>query len=130
MKSNILALFCVAILNNASVEGHRVISDPICSSAGCTQYKHVSKGLGYKINYPVPNFGKDHDLNDQSDHVKLAESILKHEWTPQPADKKDKGSHVWGSGDNRWVVPTAGADFFLTEDDKDYNTAIHGTTYY
>lgn len=37
-------------------------SDPICSSAGCTQYRHPSKDLGYKINYAVPNFGKDHDI--------------------------------------------------------------------
>merc|ERR1712070_729161 len=26
-------------------------SDPICSSAGCTQYKHKKKGLGYDIDY-------------------------------------------------------------------------------
>jgi hypothetical protein len=39
-------------------------SDPICSSAGCTQYKHKKKERGYKINYPVPNFGADKDIND------------------------------------------------------------------
>jgi len=32
-------------------------SDPICSSAGCTQFKHGGASLGYDINYPVPNFG-------------------------------------------------------------------------
>jgi hypothetical protein len=34
-------------------------SDPICSSAGCTQYPHPSKDRGYKIDYFVPNFGAD-----------------------------------------------------------------------
>ena len=37
----------------------QIESDPICSSAGCVQYLHMKKGLGYKINYPVPNFGAD-----------------------------------------------------------------------
>jgi len=36
-------------------------SDPICSSAGCTQYEHPHKDT-YKMNYFVPNFGKDHDI--------------------------------------------------------------------
>ena len=85
--------------------------------------------MGYKINYFVPDFGKDHDIRDQDGHVKSTESTLGHEWTPQRADKKDKGSHVWGTGDNRWVVPTASQDFWLTDDDKDYMKGIHGKKY-
>jgi len=37
-------------------------SDPICSSAGCDQYKHEGKDRGYDINYPVPSFGMDRDI--------------------------------------------------------------------
>jgi hypothetical protein len=42
--------------------GHQMIqigssSDPICSSAGCTEYEHPKKKKGYPMNYPVPNFG-------------------------------------------------------------------------
>ena len=37
-------------------------SDPICSSAGCTQYKHKKKELGYDIDYAVPDFGVDHEI--------------------------------------------------------------------
>jgi hypothetical protein len=48
-------------------------SDPICSSAGCTQYRHKKKGLGYKINYPVPNFGADKDIIDSKASLDLAE---------------------------------------------------------
>jgi hypothetical protein len=52
------------------------LSDPICSSAGCTQYKHKKKELGYKINYPVPSFGRDNDINDNFASLKLAESMV------------------------------------------------------
>ena len=55
-------------------------SDPICSSAGCTQYKHKTKGLGYKINYPVPNFGRDHLINQNFESLDLAEKQLGHRW--------------------------------------------------
>lgn len=65
-------------------------SDPICSSAGCTQYKHKKKGLGYKINYPVPNFGRDHDINDNFDSLKLAENMVGHEFQIGTAASKAK----------------------------------------
>ena len=47
-------------------------SDPICSSAGCDQYKHKKKKLGYPINYPVPNFGRDHDLDNTDSSLSWA----------------------------------------------------------
>jgi len=53
-----------------------VESDPICSSAGCTQYKHKKKELGYKINYPVPSFGRDNDINENFASLKTAEGIV------------------------------------------------------
>jgi len=64
-------------------------SDPICSSAGCDQYKHKTKPLGYNINYPVANFGRDHDINDNHASLGWAENSLNHKWTwkeysPQP----------------------------------------------
>merc|ERR1719503_165243 len=128
MKTDILILIFAAVL--AIAEGHRLMSDPICSSAGCDQYRHKKKDFPYKINYSVPSFGKDQDLIRQDGSVDLAQGILKHEWTPSRADKKDKGDHIWGSDDNRWVVPTAGGDFWLTADDKDYMTNIHGVNFY
>ena len=68
---------------NADVE-----SDPICSSAGCTQYKHKKKDLGYKINYGVPNFGRDHNINQNFESLDLAEKQLGHKWIWSD-DKKD-----------------------------------------
>merc|ERR1711865_1001205 len=55
-------------------------SDPICSSAGCTQYKHKKKALGYKIDYGVPNFGRDNDINDNFESLKTAEGMIGHEF--------------------------------------------------
>ena len=48
-------------------------SDPICSTAGCTQYEHKKKPRGYKINYFVPHFGADADLMDNHASLSLAE---------------------------------------------------------
>jgi hypothetical protein len=40
-----------------------VESDPICNSAGCTQYKHPdSTEAKYPMDYGVPNFGMDRDV--------------------------------------------------------------------
>jgi hypothetical protein len=54
------------------------LSDPICSSAGCTQYKHKKKGLGYDIDYFVPNFGRDSDINDNFNSLSTAEGMVGH----------------------------------------------------
>jgi hypothetical protein len=79
---------CMAVLAMTSVSAIRqsapdfvqtdIESDPICSSAGCTQYKHKKKPLGYKINYPVPNFGVDTDIIDNHASLELAESMKSH----------------------------------------------------
>ena len=53
--------------------GSEINSDPICSSAGCTQYDHPSKDLGYKINYAVPNFGADQDMINTKVSAGIAE---------------------------------------------------------
>ena len=65
-------------------------SDPICSSAGCTQYKHKKKDLGYKINYSVPNFGRDHDINDNFASLKTAEGMIGHTFQIGTAASKEK----------------------------------------
>jgi len=65
-------------------------SDPICSSAGCTQYKHKKKELGYKINYPVPSFGADNDINDNFESLKTAEGMIGHQFQIGTAASKEK----------------------------------------
>ena len=55
---------------------HQAHSDPICSSAGCTQYKHKKTPLGYPINYPVPNNGVDADVENKRDEEVLEKARL------------------------------------------------------
>lgn len=63
-------------------------SDPICSSAGCDQYKHPKKE-GHPMDYFVPNFGRDHDMNHNDQSLDWAEKHLNHKWNWQKPDKKD-----------------------------------------
>jgi hypothetical protein len=53
-------------------------SDPICSSAGCSQYKHKKKARGYDINYFVPNFGVDTDIQDSHASLASTEGVMAH----------------------------------------------------
>jgi hypothetical protein len=55
------------------VEHLQLESDPICNSAGCTQYRHKKKELGYKINYFVPAFGVDSEILENKASLDLAE---------------------------------------------------------
>jgi hypothetical protein len=42
--------------------------DPICSSAGCTQYLHP-KIETYPMDYFVPDFGLDHEIKATHSHI-------------------------------------------------------------
>jgi len=55
-------------------------SDPICNSAGCTQYKHPKKDRGYDIDYPVVNLGQDREISDHFTNLDMAEKIVGHHW--------------------------------------------------
>jgi hypothetical protein len=55
-------------------------SDPVCSSAGCTQYKHKKTKRGYDINYPVANNGVDQDMMDNEASLNQAQKDLSHDW--------------------------------------------------
>merc|ERR1711934_38598 len=53
-------------------------SDPICSSAGCTQYAQKKTPLGYDLDYFVPNFGPDPDMVGTSKAISIAEAMHNH----------------------------------------------------
>jgi len=75
-------------------------SDPICSSAGCTQYEHPKK-KGYPMDYFVPNFGKDHEIGTTDESLSIAEKQLKHKFVINDAPKSDKKDYF---------VPNFGVD--------------------
>merc|ERR1711990_1201799 len=74
IKMKFTMIACLVALTAAV----KLESDPICSSAGCTQYKHKKKKLGYDIDYFVPNFGRDKDINDDFDSIAQAEAMYNH----------------------------------------------------
>jgi hypothetical protein len=71
-----------------------VDSDPICSSAGCDQYKHKKKERGYKINYPVPSFGVDTDILANHASLELAEGMKQHKLIMGTEESKAKWHNV------------------------------------
>jgi hypothetical protein len=46
----------------------RARSDPICNSSGCTQYLHPEPADSHPVDYPVPDFGLDHDIVSTHQH--------------------------------------------------------------
>ena len=66
-------------------------SDPICSSAGCTQYKlPLGKKQDWPRDYPVPNLGKDHDIIGTFGSLADAEKIRNHKWNFELNCTKDE----------------------------------------
>lgn len=54
-------------------------SDPICASSGCDQYLHPKKEP-YPMDYPVPDFGIDHDIRDSHADERVASQLIGHDW--------------------------------------------------
>lgn len=75
-------------------EDIRLDSDPICSSAGCDQYKHKKPKLGYDIDYPVPDFGADPDMEGTLTNEALASKMVNHNWEFGTEESKAKWHNV------------------------------------
>lgn len=58
-------------------------SDPICSSAGCG-YKSAAAKPSHPMDYYVPNFGADKDINHNWASLEWAENSLGHKWHYEP----------------------------------------------
>ena len=80
-------------------------SDPICSSAGCN---HASeKKSGHPMNYFVPHFGRDHDMNGTDVSLDWAEKSLGRKWNwVKPAKGKDSDFRVPDFGLEEDIVGT------------------------
>ena len=65
-------------------------SDPICSSAGCAQYKQPAGPPQHPMDYFVPNFGMDKDILATEANEKVASALVGHAWsfkTPESFEK-------------------------------------------
>ena len=66
----------------------KIESDPICSSAGCTQYKTKKTPLGYDLDYFVPNFGPDPDMVGTMNSIKIGEAMHNKKWVMGTKESK------------------------------------------
>jgi hypothetical protein len=66
------------------------LSDPICSSAGCTQYAHKKTPRGYPIDYPVPAFGEDPEILGTANSISIGEAMHKHKLIMGTPESKAK----------------------------------------
>lgn len=62
MFSKVLGAIAFLLITDSSAI--KITSDPICNSGGCTQYLHpkVKAGSEWPVNYEVPSFGMDRDI--------------------------------------------------------------------
>jgi hypothetical protein len=66
-------------------------SDPVCSSAGCTQYKYFNpdKEVTYPMNYKVADFGVDHDVKTGFNSIDIAEKQHTHKWNWKDTEPRE-----------------------------------------
>lgn len=87
-------------LDNAEKSDIMIESDPICSTAGCTQYGHpapkdsTTEPPPAAVDYPVPNFGKDPDMISTLNSIKIAEEMNTHKLVMGTPESKAKWHNV------------------------------------
>ena len=69
-------------------------SDPICSSAGCTQYEHPAPPKGHPMDYFVPNFGADPDMEGTANSIDIAQEMIGHKIVMGTDESKAKWHNV------------------------------------
>jgi len=94
----------------------QVKSDPICSSAGCTQFKHPEVE-SHPMDYFVPNFGQDQDIKNTLADEKVASKVVGKHWK-------------FPTGDDRWKNPARDVDYnFAPELDSQIKDSLANTKY-
>jgi hypothetical protein len=92
----------VALQTNAELA---MESDPICSSAGCTQYEHP-KMDSHPVDYFVPNFGVDQGIIDHNTSLAIAEKQLKHKLVIEDMPKIERDYPVVNYGVDKDILET------------------------
>ena len=96
--------FVLSMLAGADAVLIHIKDDPICNSAGCTQYLHPQEDK-YPKDYYVADFGLDEEVRASQSHEKAAEGTFKHKWNPK-----------WDEEDEKFMdMPTASASFSLVQ---------------
>ena len=82
-------LIAVTACMVATTEAMTLKSDPICNSAGCTQYLHPEEKK-IKKDYFVPDFGVDKEILQNTNSLNIAEKQLSHTWDFPNGEFKNK----------------------------------------
>jgi len=62
---------------------------------------------GHKVDYFVPHFGTDNEINNSLDSAKLAEAQLGHEWTESSPDDIKRNYFVPHFGTDQDILDTS-----------------------
>ena len=81
----------------------KTVSDPTCSSAGCNYRKNRGK-TAYPMDYFVPNFGQDREINRSDNSLEWAEGKVGHKWNIDWAAWRAKKPEL------NYFVPNFGVD--------------------
>ena len=101
------SLICLVTLAFVSTETNAIKlsekSDPICSSAGCGQYKHPKKDRGYDIDYAVVY----KDMSDRNDIIQsLSVQNTQNVTNPEKLNKsivcQSEGDSINGKKEGEW----------------------------
>merc|ERR1712178_67085 len=88
---NIMFKYYVLFVGTQAI---KLDSDPICSSSGCTQYKHKKTPRGYPIDYPVPSFGSDPEIDATASSIAIGEAAHSHKLVMGTPESKAKWHNV------------------------------------
>ena len=83
----------------------KIQSDPICNSAGCTQYLHPTTE-DWDKNYFVPNFGADTEMIAAKKSLEIAEKQLKHKLVIPEVPDKEKVKYTIGGAYDSDIIST------------------------
>tara|TARA_B110000285_G_scaffold221619_1_gene274821 strand:+ start:151 stop:537 length:387 start_codon:yes stop_codon:yes gene_type:complete len=103
-------------------------SDPICSSAGCSQYKQPEGPPQHPMDYFVPNFGMDKDIIATETDEKVASALVGHAWSFKTPESWEKWRNRAKDVDYNFD-PALSGDMVTSLDNMNNATQQYGPNY-
>jgi hypothetical protein len=105
MNNSIMNLAVLALISNVNC----IQREPLLSYGKVASVYH-EPAIKYPINYKVPNFGVDSDINDSLSNLKNAEKTLGHKLDLIAGGKKATGVDNFDHHPINYKVPNFGVD--------------------
>ena len=104
------------------------MDDPICSSAGCTQFKHPEEKT-HPMDYPVPSFGADPEMETTHNSIAIGEAQYNHKLIMGTDESKAQWKNPAAAKENRYDFnPALDHDVKVTASNLANAEATLGTT--